>query len=227
MPVKYFEIAALFLLPLIAVLIPILLGQRIGNYQRKKSPDEELTPSGNLIAAAFGLLAFMLGFTFSIVTNRFEDRQQLLLNEVTTIRTTYLRAGLLPEPFRSGTKKLMIEYVDLHADLIRDRVTPEVMLSRSQLILDSCWKYAEALAEQDRSSEVYSLYTSTINDLIDSFHQRIALVLAFRIPPPILWILFFISFFSMLLLGYEFGTSGKISWGLKLTLAIIFALAMF
>src|SRR5574339_1259325 len=102
---KILAIALMFIIPFIAVLIPILLGQRYGQYRKKKTEEVQHAPVGSVVAAAFGLLAFMLAITFQITANRYDARKELLLEEVTDIRSTYLRAGLIPEPFRSNTKK--------------------------------------------------------------------------------------------------------------------------
>ena len=224
---KIFAIALMFLLPFIAVLVPILLGQFYGNYRKKKSEDVPHAPVGAVVGAAFGLLAFMLAITFQIAANRYDTRKQLLLEEVTNIRTGYLRAGLIPEPYRSSTKKFLVEYVDLRVDFVNDLSKMNLALSRSQQILDSLWKYTETLAEQDRSSEVYALYTTSVNDMIDSYNQRIAVGLQYRIPPAVLFVLFTISFVSMLLLGYQFGISGKGNLNPIILLSVIFAIVMF
>src|SRR5258705_12040057 len=117
---KIFAIALMFLIPFVLVLIPILLGQRYGLYRKRKSEDAQHAPVGAVVGAAFGLLAFMLAITFQIAANRYDARKQLLLEEVTKIRTAYLRAGLIPEPYGSSTKKLLVEYVDLRVDLTGD-----------------------------------------------------------------------------------------------------------
>ena len=103
---KIFAIALMFLLPFIAVLVPILLGQFYGNYRKKRSEEIQHAPVGSVVGAAFGLLAFMLAITFQIAANRYDTRKQLLLEDVANIRTGYLRAGLIPEPYRSNTKKI-------------------------------------------------------------------------------------------------------------------------
>jgi len=224
---KILAIALMFLIPFIAVLVPILLGQWYGIYRKKKTEDAQHAPVGSVVGAAFGLLAFMLAITFQIAANRYDKRKELLLEEVTNIRTGYLRAGLIPEPYRSNTKKFLIEYVDLRVDLANDLSTLNIGLSRSQQILDSLWKYTEALAEQDRSSEVYALYTTSVNDIIDSYNQRIAVGLQYRIPPAVLFVLFIISFVSMFVLGYQFGISGKGNLRLIILLSVIFAIVMF
>ena len=224
---KLFAIIPMFLVPLLAVLIPILIGQWYGRYRKKKSDDVQNAPVGAVVGAAFGLLAFMLAITFQITANRFDSRKELLLEEVTHIRSTYLRAGLIPEPFRYNTKKLLVEYVDLRVDLAKDISKLNTALTRSQVILDTLWRYTEALAAQDRSSEVYAMYTTSVNDIVDNYNQRIAVGLQYRIPAAVLFVLFIISFFSMLVLGYQFGISGKGAFWLIFLLSVIFALVMF
>jgi hypothetical protein len=224
---KILAIALMFLIPFIAVLIPILLGQRYGQYIKKKTEEASHAPVGSVVAAAFGLLAFMLAITFQITANRYDARKELLLEEVTNIRSTFLRAGLIPEPYRSSTKKFLVEYVDIRVDFANDISKLGAGLARSQQILDSLWKYTEALAEQDRSSEVYALYTTSVNDMVDSYNQRIAVGLQYRIPNAVLFVLFIISFISMFVLGYQFGLSGRGNLRLIILLSLIFAIVMF
>jgi len=224
---KILAIALMFIIPFIAVLIPILLGQRYGQYRKAKTEEASHAPVGSVVAAAFGLLAFMLAITFQITANRYDARKELLLKEVTDIRSTFLRAGLIPEPYRSSTKKYLVEYVDMRVDFANDISKLEHGLVRSQQILDSLWSYTEALAQQDRSSEVYALYTTSVNDIIDAFNLRIAVGLQFRIPNAVLLVLFTISFISMFVLGYQFGISGKGNLRLIILLSLIFAIVMF
>jgi hypothetical protein len=223
----FFQIAAMILIPLAAVIIPVLIGQNYGLYYRKKQPDIPHNSIGSVVTASFGLLAFMLAFTFQIAANRFDARKQLLNEEVKNIRTAYLRAGLIPEPYNSNTKKYLADYIDLRVGVSNDPSKLNISISRSQVILDSLWKYTEALARQDRSSEVYALYTTAINDLVDVYNQRIIMVFVYRIPAAIMWTLSIVVILSMLVLGYQFGVSGKGSLGLNLLLAVLFAVVMF
>jgi len=226
--VSFLGLIGLFAIPMIIVLVPIFIGQYYGIYRSKKKPEELQRESvGTAVGAAFALLAFMLAFTFQIATDRYNTRKELLLDEVTNIRTAYLRAGLLPEPFRSDTKKLLVEYVDIRADFAKDVTKASNLIMRSQVILDNLWGYTEGLAEQDRSSEVYALFTQSVNDLVDNYNHRITMTLEYRIPQVILWILLIIAFLSFLTLGYQFGISGKGSFMINLMLAIVFAVVMF
>src|SRR5262245_46870990 len=93
----FFSVAGMFLVPLLAVLIPVLLGQRYAVYHKKRSIEIHQGAVGIVVSASLGLLAFILAFTFQIAANRYTERKELLIQEVTNIRTTFLRAGLVPE----------------------------------------------------------------------------------------------------------------------------------
>jgi CDP-diglyceride synthetase len=220
------NVAAMFVIPVLTVLVALYFGQRYGIYNIRKSPELQQSAVGSVVGAVFGLLAFVLAFTFQIAANHYDSRKNMLLEEVTNIRTTYLRAGLIDEPICSGTKKLLVEYVDHRVELARDFSNLPFVLSRSQQILDTLWSYAELLAKRDRSSEVYALYTSSVNDLIDNYNQRVTVALEYRIPVAVYYVLYVILFFSMFLLGYQFGISGKGSFRINALMAIVFAVVL-
>jgi hypothetical protein len=77
--------------------------------------------SGNVSAleqSLLGLLALMIGFTFLMALTRFEARREAVLNEANAIGTTASRAGLLPEPHRTESLKLLREYAQIRVDYI-------------------------------------------------------------------------------------------------------------
>lgn len=220
-------IVAMFIVPLFAVLVPIFIGQRYGVYRSKKPPQTESAPVGTIVSAALGLLAFLLAFTFQIAVNRYADRKQMLIDEVTIIRTAYLRAGLVPEPFRAATRKLLIDYTNLRVELAKDISKLDLAMANTEDILDTLWIYSERIGEQDRSSEAYSLYISSVNDLVEKYNQRVTISLEYRIPVSVLYTLCIITFLSMFTLGYQIGLSGRGSLRLSVLLAIIFAIIIF
>lgn len=221
--------AVMFIVPFLCILIPILAGQHYGLYVKSKSGKINDSPVGSVVGAALGLLAFMLAFTFQIVDNRYNTRKELLLDEVTTIRTAYLQSGLIPEPYRGASRKLLIEYIDLRSNLSKDASAAKIehLKVRSQFILDSLWKFSETLAAQDRSSEAYSLYTSSVNNLVEIYNKRVTFTFEYRIPPAIIWVLLLVTFASMSMLGYQFGIAGKKNNVMAVFVSIIFASVMF
>jgi hypothetical protein len=182
---------------------------------------------GSVTGAAFGLLAFLLAFTFQIAANRYDARKKLLLDEVTNIRTTYLRAEFLPEPFLTDTRKLIGEYVHIRVELSGDLSKLDYVMSCSQQILDSLWNETAQLPKTNLSPAIFSLFATSVNNLVDNFNQRVTINLEYRIPPIVFWVLFFVTFFCMLVLGYQFGISGKGNFKIFVILALTFSAVMF
>lgn len=75
---------------------------------KKKNTIIDDGPANTLVAAVMGLLAFILAFAFSVTTNRFDTRKGLLLEEVNTIETLYMRADLIPEQYQAQVKKILL-----------------------------------------------------------------------------------------------------------------------
>jgi hypothetical protein len=215
------------LIPFILVLAPMLIGQNYGINQSKKVPDLQRTPVGSVTGASFALLAFLLAFTFQIAASRYDARKKLFLDEVTNIRTTYLRAALLPEPYLTDARKLIREYVNIRVELSGDLSKLDHFMSRSDQILDSLWTKTAQLPMTNLSPAIFSLYASSVNNLVDNYNQRVTVNLEYRIPPIIFWVLFFVTFFCMVLLGYQFGISGKGNIKIFTLLALTFASVMF
>jgi hypothetical protein len=216
----------MFLVPLGAILLPLWIGQRYGLHIRRRSGEFQDAPISSAVGASFALFAFMMAFTFEMVVNRFEKRKELLVSEISDIRSSYLNAGLVPEPIRSKAREFIIEYVDVRVALSRDFSQLQHAKLRSQQILDSLWRYSEELAEHDRSSEAYSLFILSVNKLVNSFNERVAVALQFRLPAAVLYVLSFVAFFSAIALGFQFGISGKTSFLINLLLGISFATVM-
>lgn len=219
-------IIAMFVLPLLAVLIPIQIGQYIGARHRKKVGELEDGPIGTSVGAALGLLAFLMAFTFQIVSERVDSRRELLLAEVTEIRTAYLQAGLIPEPYKSESRKLLMEYTNIRVELAADVSKVHSVIARSQQIVDSLWTFSEALSAINNSSESYSLFTGSVSELVGLFNQRVTMVMDYRVPQLILEVLLAVGVLSMLALGYQFGATGKGNTTAKMLTAVIFAIVM-
>jgi hypothetical protein len=214
------------LLTILCILVAIQIGQCLGRYAVKRWGKLQEAPVGSVVGAALGLLAFMLAFTFQITTNRFDTRKELLLEEVGSIRDTYLRASLLPEPQRTESRTLLREYVDQRLNVAADRVDLQQVVARSEKIHRALWVQAESLAALDRSSEVYALFTSSLNNVIDLHYKRVTVLLHYKLQPVILWVLYFIAFVSMMILGFQYGISGKAHFVVDLSLALIFSAVM-
>ena len=95
-------------LALLGLVVPALMAiaagcgvaLRIRNNRRNAAPERGASDGleGYIVSAVLGLLALLMGFTFSLAVDRFEIRRSLVLAEANAIGTSYLQAQLLEEP---------------------------------------------------------------------------------------------------------------------------------
>src|SRR5262245_54435690 len=75
--------------------------ERRGGDEKEEGSGQE----GYVVSAVMGLLALLVGFTFSMAIDRFDTRREHVLTEANAIGTTYLRTQLLEEPHRARISK--------------------------------------------------------------------------------------------------------------------------
>ena len=71
-------------------------GFRFGRWRKSLAPDERDQPAGAMVASILGLVALVLGFTFSLAAARFDARRVAVLDEANAIGTTYLHTSFCP-----------------------------------------------------------------------------------------------------------------------------------
>ncbi len=212
-----------FLLTVVIVLLSIRMGVLLGNRRRRQPEHETDVSLGTSIGATLRLLAFTFGFA----ADRLQARRQLLLDEVNTIGTTYLRAGLLLEPHQSEIRRLLREYVDLRANLARENLSRQwkkiqEALSRLESLQDQMWSHAVAIVDVERYSPIDALFISSFNEMTDLQNSRLAAIRQ-RIPTSIWNTLYLIAILSMGTVGYQAGLSSKSSLRIGLVLALTFS----
>ena len=131
---SFFASAPLWLIFTVTVAIIVLSiysGIFISRLRRKSSAAEDDFPVNTIVGATLALLGFMLAFTFGFTANRFDSRKQLLLDEVNSIGTTFLRAGFLPEPHSTEVRNLIRNYVDLRIELVAQPEKIQTIIEQS------------------------------------------------------------------------------------------------
>src|SRR5271166_6164056 len=210
-PLDLLPIWGVFLATVAVVLLAVEGGFRLGQYQRRRSEQEDKPPVGEMVAATLALLAllaFMLAFTFGLAASRFDVRRGLVIDEANAIGTTYLRAGLLPEPYRGEVRKLLREYVSVRLDAIRPESLSQ-SISRSEELQSQLWSRAAAVGEKNPGSIVVGLFIGPLNEVIDLHAKRLALGVRNRIPSPIWAALYFMAVLGTAAMGYHAGLAGS------------------
>src|SRR3954468_19372264 len=85
------------------------LGFRIGVKHRER-PGSYI---GDVQGTVLGIVALLLGFTFSMAVGRYDDRRLLVVKEANAIATAYLRASMLPAAHQEPVKAALRRYVDV------------------------------------------------------------------------------------------------------------------
>jgi hypothetical protein len=97
----------------VSMLIAIEAGYRLGRRVELRANESSRSHVGAILASQLGILALLLGFTFSLALQRFDNRSQAVVEEANSIGTTYLRAQLLQGSIGGEVQALLRRYVDL------------------------------------------------------------------------------------------------------------------
>ena len=207
-PLDLLPIWGVFLATVAVVLLAVEGGFRLGQYRRRRSEQEDRPPVGEMVAATLALLAFMLAFTFGLAASRFDVRRGLVIDEANAIGTTYLRAGLLPEPHRSDVRSLLREYVDVRLEAVQPGKLSR-SIGRSEELHARLWAHAVAVGEKNPGSIVVGLFIASLNEVIDLHAKRLALGVRNRIPGTIWAALYFVAIIGTSVMGYHAGLAGS------------------
>lgn len=194
----------MFAVTLAVALLSFEGGFRVGRRSGPAPDPEQEKVVRGLVGGMIGLLAFMLAFTFGVGASHFDARRQALLDEVNAIRAAYLRADLLPEPYREEIRNLLREYVDVRLDGVRS-LKVEQAIARSEELHNQLWSQAVAAKEKTSSPAFISNLTQSLNEVMALHTRRVTAGLVFRIPN-VIWIaLYAIMMLAAASIGYHAG----------------------
>lgn len=217
----------IFAITVAIILLSIYSGIFISKLRRNRSITEDDFPVNTVVGATLALLGFMLAFTFGFTASRFDSRKQLLLDEVNSIGTTFLRAGFLPEPHCTEVRNLIRNYVALRIELASHPENLKPIIDQSVILQDNMWKHAEEVSKADlKNPDIVSLFMITLNETIDLQTKRLTVALVYRIPNLVWFALLSLLVLSMFEVGYLFMKSERPNWILILAISLAFSLVI-
>lgn len=218
----------LFVITTLLVALAIELGYRLGDSVHQRSEDEKESPVSAISATVLGLLAFILAFTFAIVSDRYDARKGLVREEAGALRTAYARSEFLPEPDRGEAKALLKEYVDMRVAAVQsgDLTQIEGIAADTDRIQRRLWDMAVTNARKDMNSDVAALYIEALNDVINVHELRVSIGLQMRIPNTIWLVLLALILLAMFGVGYQTAIAGSRRTWAMLILALSFSLVI-
>lgn len=195
---------------LVVTTIGIVAAGEVGRRYGTSHAGEGRTDIGALEGAILGLLALMIGFTFSIALSRFDDRRQAVLAEANAIGTTALRAKLLPAPLGTETMVLLKEYVGLRLNSVQSLPPAKLegLLAQSNALQLKLWAVARKAAAADAGMVPSGLFIMSLNELIDGQGKRLAYFRA-RVPDLVMMTLYVIAVAAIGFAGYADGLANS------------------
>lgn len=206
---------------LFALLVLVCEG---GAHIHRDRGEADQAEEGHLVGAALGLLALLLGFTFSLALGRFEERRELVVHEAAAISTLWLRADLLPPPSRTEARRLLDAYADARLQLAaagEDAAGIAAADARTEALQRSLWRVVAPAAAANGALGAGTV--SAMTDMFDLADARHA-VLRTRIPTRVVVVLALYALISAGILGYT-TQRGKLRHRLATT-ALLGLLAM-
>lgn len=220
--------------PLIIAILLLMIGAneigfRAGSSPHQKESESSRSVSNALKASIFGLVAFLLGFSFSITTSRHEARRKVVLDEANAIGTCYLRAELLPSPFGEQIQDSLREYVQARLDYFDQAQDPAALESNTgkmNRLTEQLWEQVEGAVERNAQIAHTSQIIPAANEVID-LHSTRAWVAESHLQPIVLMMLLACVLVSSLLVGHSSGQAGRRHVGLWLAFNVLFSMVLF
>ena len=202
------------------------LSTRIGTRTRRRLEQEVREDFGVILAATLTLLGLIIGFTFSMATNRYDQRKNLEEAEANAIGTEYVRADLLPAGDAAKVRALIKNYLDQRILFYVTREGPELRQvdTRTAQLQNELWSaiLGPALAQP---TPVMALAVAGMNDMLNSQSYTQAAWWN-RIPVAAWGLMASIAIFANLLLGYG-ARNAKAERGLHLVLPLVVSVSFF
>lgn len=130
----------------VLLLLAIESGYRLGLRLNRGANDSIKSQINTIQASLLGVLALLLGFTFSLALQRYDNRSTAVVDEANAIGTTYLRVDMLPDSVRDESRAILEAYLKLRAsagtESLDHVVRREALLRESEGLLDALWQLA-------------------------------------------------------------------------------------
>jgi hypothetical protein len=213
----------------VSIAIGIELGHLVGRQMQGRVTEPSKAHVNAIQASLLGVLALLLGFTFSLALQRFNDRSEAIVAEANAIGTAYLRARLLRGAAQSEVEAALQRHVDLRvqagAVTLDDERDRQALLAKTNENLDSLWRISSRAAREDPNPVTSGLFIQALNDLIDAYGTRDA-ELERHVPEVVLFLLYGTFVLTGIVLGYGARVSGhRASFATYILIALVVVLA--
>lgn len=205
------------------------IGFRIGR-ARVSAEGKRGTPiSGMIQGSIIGMIALLLGFSFSIATGRYNDRSRFVVDEANSLLGCYLRAGLLHEPARTRIRDLMRQYLDYRVAFMKyplHSAGSERADSAMNAATVRLWSEVTHALQSDPAASGPSNIVAAADEVVKTAAIR-AWGVRNRLPASVLVLLTLCLVISSALVGYSSAEDGRRHTALWMAMNVIVLLVVF
>jgi CDP-diglyceride synthetase len=200
-----------------AVAVGVLVGRR-----RAALPAAERADLGLVLGAVLTLLGLIIGFSFSMALDRYDQRVALEEAEANAIGTAYLRADVVPAADSARLKALLRRYTELRLQFYRAGAEDPDLAARTAQLQTELWN-AAAAAGVAMPNPVTATLVTGINDVLNA--QGSAQAAWWNRIPAAAWILMLlIALCAAFLVGYN-AKDARRERGVLLVLPFVLSIA--
>lgn len=214
---------------LLGMLLFLEIGRRFGIRQVERHGTDARVGVGVVDGAVYGLLALLIGFSFSGAANRFDSRRAIVAREVNAIGSAWQFLDLLPEEPRVALHDGFRRYLDaLIASYANPGSSSSALLEPASVTRaqSDLWARAVAASTAPTGERARILLLPAINDMFSVVEEE---RLARRIhPPTVIFIMLGITALaSALFAGYGVASKSTRNWIYTIGIAATVSMATY
>lgn len=192
---------------LATLLIFATIGYRGHLWLLHRAGETESESHEYLLAAVLGLLALLLGFTFSLALNRYEARRVMVVEEANALSTAWLKTQLLEPSKEAAIKALLRDYLDVRLDWSEAPAAPD-NAARTRDLQQKLWAATGQALRSDPNPQLSRGLMDTMNESFDLATARVEARSA-HVPNRVLSVLLLYATLSAAMLGYTAAAKGR------------------
>lgn len=228
--IKFFDQLPIHFLTIIIFLLILLFnwfGFKFKKWHLEKYPGRVPEDLGAVEGSMLGVMALLLGFTFSIAISKFETRREITVAEANEIGTAILRCDMYPDSVRNPLRAEFKDYVETriaYYDVGKDEEKIKQELEKASEISGRIWKRVALQSQKPNTLAVTAQMIPAVNDMIDIVTTREASRIS-RVPRLVLWVLLGLVLISAFVLGSDYNGKKRnriliVSYALAMTITL-------
>lgn len=222
------EVIYIIMAVFLSTMVMTWIGYRLGTYLTRVSAFAK-KDSGVIASGLFGLLAFLLGFTFSMSAARLEKSRAIIAEEANCIGTAILRCDLYSQPDRTALRTDFKDYLEARINYYSKGANPE-QIAISNKAADAAgkklWTRVAMLSQDPKWFVASGQMIPALNKMFDIVTTRNVNSQS-MVPDQILYMLFILTMFNGFIVGFTTNIFTVKSWIIMTINALLTALVIY